>query len=191
MVRRLIVYRGPPPRGPPPPLPRPLLRRIRLLEYVRVSRYATTGRTGLGLVQSHMGRAPQHRVLEGLHQAIHRSQLRWAGPSRTWTTNLPRHRDYGIGRPSGDFPAGPSLGRFPEQSHPPFDPPGYAILRGRGPEQRLDELKDSESDGSWRTKRRHVMQSSKRVCERDISRVWGFARLEENAAVQTTYIFEC
>jgi hypothetical protein len=79
-----------------------LVRCIRLLEYVRARRHATTGRIGLGLHRT-MGRAPQHRILEGLYQGTHWSQL-LAGPRRTWTTDLLRHRDYSIGRPSGDFP---------------------------------------------------------------------------------------
>ncbi len=59
----------------------------------------------LGTPWDHTGRAPQHRILEGLYQGTHRSQLR-AGPTsrRTWTTSLLRHREYGIGRPSGGFP---------------------------------------------------------------------------------------
>jgi hypothetical protein len=80
-----------------------VFRRIRpSLEYVLASRFATMGRIGLGLRRDPMGRAEQHRILEGLCQGTHWSQLR-AGPSRTWTANLLRHRDYGIGRPSGDF----------------------------------------------------------------------------------------
>jgi hypothetical protein len=43
----------------------------------------------------------------------------------------------------------------------PLDPPGYATLRGSGPEQRLGALKDSEADDCWRTKwsNGHVMLS--------------------------------
>ena len=42
--------------------------------------------------------------LEGLYQGTHRSQQR-TGTRRTWTTNLLRHRDYGIDRQhSGDSP---------------------------------------------------------------------------------------
>jgi hypothetical protein len=68
-------------------------------------RYSGYGPDRLGTSKDHTGRAPQHRILEGLYQGTHRSQLR-AGPSRTWTTNLNllRHRNYGIGRPSrGNF----------------------------------------------------------------------------------------
>jgi hypothetical protein len=52
----------------------------------------------LGNSWDHMGSPQQHRILEGLYQGTHQNQLQ-AGPSRTWTTNLLRNWDYGIGRP--------------------------------------------------------------------------------------------
>jgi hypothetical protein len=56
-------------------------------------------------------------------------------------------------------------------------------------------MEDSEEDDCWQTKRSngHVMLSCKGFCERSLSRVWGFGRLENDAAVQTTqqrYSFE-
>ncbi len=83
----------------------------------------------------------------------------------------------------------------PRSGHPLLDPPGYATLRGRGPEQRLSALEDSEADDCWRTKRSngHVMRSCKGLCARGLSRVWGFGRLGKDAAIQTAqqrYSFE-
>jgi hypothetical protein len=64
----------------------------------------------------------------------------------------------------------------------------FVTLRGSGPEQRLGALEDSEADDSRRTERSHghVMRSCEGLCERGLSRVWGFGRLEKDAAVQTT-----
>ena len=121
-------------------LPSALCSSIRLLEYVRTSRDATTGRISSGL----HGTASA-TDLEGLYEGPQRSQSR-TGTRRTWTTNLLRHRDYGIGRRhSGDSPPATTLGRLPEQGHPPLDPPGAAILRGAGP---------SSGSGCWRTRKR-------------------------------------
>ncbi len=102
-----------------------------------------------------------------------------AGPSRTWTTNLLRHRDYGIGRPRvifhrriiGTDSRVRSSATRPARLHDPS---------GSGPEQRLGALEDSEADDSWRTKLSigHVMLSCKGLCGRGLSRVWGFVRLE-------------
>jgi hypothetical protein len=105
-----------------------------------------------------MGSAQPYRILEGIYQGTHQSHLQ-AGPSRTWTTFY-AIRSTTSADPRG-FSTGPSLGRLLQQGHPPLDPPGYATLRVRGPEQRLGALEDSEADGCWRTKQSngHVMLS--------------------------------
>jgi hypothetical protein len=66
----------------------------------------------LGTSWDHLGRAQQHRILAELYQGTH-SSLLLARPSRTWTTNLLRHRDYSIGRPSGGFSYWPIIGTDP------------------------------------------------------------------------------
>ena len=83
------------------------------MRYVRTSQNATTGRicsglrgTALTAARDFMGSlGPRSATdLEGLYQGTHRSQQR-TGTRRTWTTNLLRHRDYGIDRRhSGDSP---------------------------------------------------------------------------------------
>jgi hypothetical protein len=48
-------------------------------EYVRTSRDATMGRSGLGLLRDDKGRAPQRWRSEGLYNEYHRSRRR-TGP---------------------------------------------------------------------------------------------------------------
>jgi hypothetical protein len=61
------------------------------------------GPDGPGTRWGHTGRAPQHRILEGLSQGTPLGQLR-AGPRRTWTTNSQRHRDQGPADPRAVVP---------------------------------------------------------------------------------------
>ncbi len=105
-----------------------MFRSIRLFEYVRACRDATTGRIGpvSGLLRD---RAPQRRILGRLCNASRRS-LRRAGLGGTRTaTNSLCHRDYCPSQPSGDFRQA-IIGTVPGASYP-----AYATLLGRGPEQ--------------------------------------------------------
>jgi hypothetical protein len=94
---------------------------------------------------------PQVRTGQAAHPPIGVSGV------STWTADKLRRRDYGVGRPSGDFPPahhrdGPPskvirietagrrypLGRCAgAEGHPTLDPSGNATLRASGPEQRL------------------------------------------------------
>ncbi len=82
-----------------------LLRRIRLLGGVRASRYATTGGPDRrGTSWDHTGRAPQHRILEGLYRAPHGSQPRTGrGPDLVGSGRL---TCYAIGTPASADPRG-------------------------------------------------------------------------------------
>ncbi len=87
-----------------------VLRSIRLLEYVLARQYSTAGRIGLGL----------HGITWAALRSIGSSRdsteylmgascgLDLVGPGRLTRYAL----GYGIGRPSRDFPTGPSLGRI-------------------------------------------------------------------------------
>jgi hypothetical protein len=70
------------------------------------------------------------------------SQLR-AGPSRAWTTNLLRHLDYDIGRPSGDFPPAHHWDGYPSKV---IRHSSHRATRSCWPEPRLGALEDSEAD---------------------------------------------
>ncbi len=108
-----------PPDGPSAPEGRRTSLRGALLQLLRLARpegcfaaydyWSMCGPNGTllwaGLARDFIGpHGPRSAASDprGTYQGTHWSQLR-AGPSRTWTTNLLRHRDYGIGRPSGNF----------------------------------------------------------------------------------------
>ena len=102
--------------------------------------------------------------LEGLYQGPHRSQSRTGTTRRTWTTNLLRHRDYGIDRRhSGDSPPA-HIGTAPRaRSSSATRPAGRRYPSGCGPEQRIGGLEDSEAEDCRRTRRSngYVMLPSK------------------------------
>ena len=102
--------------------------------------------------------------LEGLYQGPHRSQSRTGTTRRTWTTNLLRHRDYGIDRRhSGDSPPA-HIGTAPRaRSSSATRPAGRRYPSGCGPEQRIGGREDSEAEDCRRTRRSngYVMLPSK------------------------------
>jgi hypothetical protein len=123
--------------------------------------------------QHHLAAAARNQMRHLITWAAHSSTGSWRESIKGLTRASCRQDLVGPGRltcyaigsttsadPRG-FSTGPSLGRLLEQGHPPLDPQGYATLRGRGLEQRLGALEDSEADGCWRTKRSngHVMLS--------------------------------
>jgi hypothetical protein len=92
-----------------------------------------------------------------------------------------RQTCYAIGTTASADPRGifhrPSIGPVPLARSSATRPAGLRNLAG----QRLGALEDSEADDRWRTKRSngHAVLSCKGLCERGLSRVWGFGRLEE------------
>ncbi len=127
--------------------------------YVRTSRYATTGRSGLGLLRDDEVRAPQSRLSEELNHEYHRSRRR-ARPS--WPGRLTRYAIEATSRPPlGGFPTLLILGRVPEPGHPPSDLPGAGAPRplwGAGL---------SRGSVRWRTRRRMEAGGPGRATGRD------------------------
>ncbi len=143
-----------------------LLPRIRLLEYVRARRYATTGRIGLGLdrtawaVLRSIGSSRDST--EHLMGASRGPDL--VGPAADPRIFLPAHDDDWDGSP----------GRVMRHSTRPLpSPPAHrAAAQARSPAGSRSPAGDC-----WRTKRSngHVMLSCKGLCEGGRSRVWASA----------------
>ena len=113
--------------------------------------------------------------LEGLYQGPHQSQSRTGTTGRTWTTNLLRHRDYGIDcRHSGDSPPA-HIGTAPRARSSATRPAGRRYPPGCWPGQRLGGLEDSKADYCRRTRRSngYMMLPSKGAGECGHSRVCG------------------
>ena len=172
-----------------------MLRRIRLLEYVRARRYATTGRIGLGL----------HRTTWAV--------LRNIGSSRDSTEHLMgasrgpdlvgpgRLTCYAIGTAASADPRGIFL-----PAHHWDGSPGKVIRHStRRAPRPFRGAGLSSGSVRWRTRKRTTAGGpsgamdtwcypAKGCANAAFSRVWGFGRLEKDAAVQTRqqrYSFEC
>jgi hypothetical protein len=166
-----------------------------LLEYVRARRYATTGRIGLGLHGTTWAAlrsiGSSRDSTEHLMGASRGPDLVGPGRLSCYATPLGLRR-----RPTlGGFSYRPMIGTDPQVRSSATRPAGLRDPSGSVPEQRLGALEDSEADDCWRTKRSngHVMLSCQGLCERGLSRVWGFGRREKDAAIQSTqqrYSFE-
>ncbi len=155
-----------------------MLRRIRLLEYVRARRYATTGRIDLGLHGTTLTWAALRSIgswrdsVKGLTGASCGPDL--VGPGRLTC--------YSIGTTASADPRGIILPAH-DWDGSPVKVIRHSTRRATlpWPEQRLGALEDSEADDCRRTKRSngHVMLSCKGLFECGLLRVWGFRRLEK------------
>ena len=126
--------------------------------------------------------------LEGLYQGPHRSQSRTGTTRRTWTTNLLRHRDYGIDcRHSGDSPPA-HIGTAPRaRSSSATRPAGRRYPPGCGPEQRIGGREDSEADYCRRTRRSngYVMLPSRGRENATIRECGALSRLANMGSIRT------